>query len=131
MKKILLFISALITATLSFTPALMVHTYAQSSKDAVCEGLQLTGGGADCQASPGEATVDSTIRLVINVLSILVGVAAVIMIIIGGFKYITSSGDSAGINSAKNTILFAIIGLVIVAMAQIIVRFVIERVDAA
>jgi hypothetical protein len=57
-----------------------------------------------------------------------VGVVSVIMIIIGGFKYIISSGDSANVTSAKNTILYAIIGLVVVLLAQIIVRFVIARV---
>jgi hypothetical protein len=60
---------------------------------------------------------------------VIVGVAAVIMIIIGGFRYITSSGDSASVNSAKNTILYAIIGLVIVALAQVIVRFVLNQVS--
>lgn len=99
----------------------------------VCEGLELTG--ADCkQAVDGEGnalgpTVQSTIALVINVLSVIVGVAAVIMIIIGGLKYITSTGDSSNVQSAKNTILYAIIGLVIVALAQVIVRFVLNRVD--
>ena len=47
------------------------------------------------------------------------------MIIIGGFRYIISSGDSGQITSAKNTILYAIVGLVIVLFAQLIVRFVI------
>jgi hypothetical protein len=50
------------------------------------------------------------------------------MIIIGGFQYITSSGDSGKVGTAKNTILYAIIGLVIVALAQFIVRFVLSRV---
>ena len=58
----------------------------------------------------------------------MVGVIAVIMIIIGGLKYIISSGDSNNINSAKNTILYAIIGLVIVAFAQEVVRYVLTNV---
>jgi hypothetical protein len=49
------------------------------------------------------------------------------MIIIGGLKYITSSGDSNNITSAKNTILYAIIGLVVVALAQFIVKFVLGK----
>jgi hypothetical protein len=47
----------------------------------------------------------------------------VIMIIVGGFRYITSGGNDASVTAAKNTILYAIIGLVVVALAQIIVRF--------
>jgi hypothetical protein len=49
------------------------------------------------------------------------------MIIIGGFRYITSGGKQESVTSAKNTILYAIIGLVIVALAQIIVRFVLSN----
>ncbi len=71
--------------------------------------------------------VDNIIKLVINVLSLIVGVVSVIMIIIGGLKYITSGGDSGNITGAKNTILYAIIGLVIVALAQVVVKFVLNK----
>jgi hypothetical protein len=59
-----------------------------------------------------------------------VGIIAVLMIIIGGFKYITSGGESSNISGAKNTIIYAIIGLVIVALAQIIVHFVVNKVTS-
>jgi hypothetical protein len=49
------------------------------------------------------------------------------MIIIGGFRYITSGGDSGSVSSAKNTVLYAIVGLIIVALAQVIVRFVLSK----
>jgi hypothetical protein len=49
------------------------------------------------------------------------------MLIIGGFRYITSGGNSEGIGKAKNTIIYAIIGLIIVALAQIIVQFVLNK----
>lgn len=62
----------------------------------------------------------------ISLVTMLVGVASVIMIIIGGFKYITSSGDSANITSAKNTILYAVIGLVVALVAQSLIVFVIK-----
>lgn len=78
-------------------------------------------------AEPGQKLND-IIRLVINIFSLIVGVIAVIMIIIGGLKYITSGGDSGNITSAKNTILYAIIGLVVVALAQFVVRFVLSKV---
>lgn len=74
--------------------------------------------------------VNGIIRLVINIFSLVVGVIAVIMIIIGGLKYITSGGDSGNVSGAKNTILYAIIGLVVVALAQIIVRFVLNKVTS-
>ncbi len=126
-KKLSLSLTAL-CCLLAFSPAVLVS--AQSKAD-VCEGIGLTGGGGNTCANPtGSPDVDSTIKTVINLLSLVVGVIAVIMIIVGGLKYIMSSGDSNAINSAKNTILFALVGLAIVALAQIIVRFVVNRVTA-
>ncbi len=102
---------------------------AQTAKEQICEGIGLTttAGGNNC-AQTGTTSVDSVVRTVVNILSIVVGVVAVIMIIIGGLKYITSTGDSAKVSSAKNTILYAIVGLVIVALAQVIVRYVMNSV---
>lgn len=71
--------------------------------------------------------VDGIIKLVINVFSLLVGVVAVIMIIVGGLKYITSGGNEGNVTGAKNTILYAIVGLVVVALAQIVVKFVLSK----
>lgn len=79
-------------------------------------------------AQDANVRVGEIIRTVINIFSLIVGVIAVIMIIIGGLKYITSGGDSGNVTSAKNTILYAIVGLIIVALAQIIVRFVLGKV---
>lgn len=82
-----------------------------------------TAGGADAGA-----TFNRIVSLIINIFSLIVGVIAVIMIIVGGLKYITSGGDSGNISSAKNTILYAVIGLVVVALAQFVVRFVLQKV---
>jgi hypothetical protein len=49
------------------------------------------------------------------------------MIIVAGFRYITSGGKQESVTGAKNTILYAVIGLIIVALAQIIVRFVLNK----
>ena len=59
-------------------------------------------------------------------MSVIVGVIAVIMIVYAGFKYITSGGESNGVSSAKNSLIYAIVGLVIVALAQIIVHLVLN-----
>ena len=53
------------------------------------------------------------------------------MIIVGGIRYITSGGDSGNISSAKNTIIYAVIGLIIVALAQILVHYVLSSVNNA
>lgn len=55
-------------------------------------------------------------------LSLVVGAVSVIVIIIGGFKYVLSGGDSNGVASAKNTILYAVVGLAVALLAQIIVN---------
>lgn len=89
--------------------------------------LKVTG---DCDVSESPERINDLITTVINIFSIVVGVVAVIMIIIGGLKYITSSGDSNNVTSAKNTILYAIIGLVVVALAQFIVKFVLQKATA-
>lgn len=91
-----------------------------------------TGNGSTCsgnsQTSQGTTGINNIIKTVINIFSLIVGVVAVIMIIVGGFRYITSGGDSSNVSSAKNTIIYAIIGLVIVALAQFIVQFVLNKV---
>jgi hypothetical protein len=68
------------------------------------------------------------LRTVINVLSVIVGALAVIMIIIAGFRYVTSGGSDAGVGAAKKTIMYALIGLVVVALAQVIVHFVLNNI---
>lgn len=97
------------------------------SKDQACRGANL-GGGADCDKPAAANTLNNTIEFIVNILTIIVGIVAVIMIIVGGFRYITSSGDSNNINAAKNTIIYAIVGLIVVALAQVIVRFVLSKV---
>lgn len=64
------------------------------------------------------------IQNVVNVLLFVLGMIAVIMIVIGGIRYATSGGDSSQIQAAKNTILYAVVGLVVAIMSYAIVNFV-------
>ena len=66
---------------------------------------------------------------VIDILSIVGGIVVVIMIIVGGIKYITSAGDASATASAKNTIIYGLIGLVVIAMARAIISFVVGRIN--
>lgn len=71
---------------------------------------------------------------IINILNVVIGISgliAVIFIIIGGFNYMTSSGDAAKIKKAKDTILYACIGLVICVIAFAIVNWVIAAVTTS
>ncbi len=100
----------------------------------VCDGLKTTysdtaSAPTDC-ATEGDSSFASLMAKVINIFSVVVGSVSVIMIIIGGFRYIISGGDSGGVTAGKNTILYAIVGLVIVLFSQVIVRFVLTKTAA-
>lgn len=87
------------------------------------------GAGADAAQGDnptGDVSVDGVFKLAVNVLLYVVGAVAVIMIIVGGFKYVTSGGDSSGVTSAKNTILYAVIGLIVAVLAFALVNFVLD-----
>jgi len=123
------FITNTVLASLLLVPV-MAPAAALAADDTIQNGLNqgvCLEVGSTCDTAGSEDKVNGLITLIINLFSIVVGVVAVIMIIIGGLKYITSSGDSNNITSAKNTILYAIIGLVVVALAQFIVKFVLNK----
>lgn len=111
-------------AIMAFGFLLPVNVLAQTPKDDACKGLELTGGTCDGSA---DTDVNGILSTVINIFSLIVGVTAVIMIIVAGLRYVTSGGDAANTKAARDTILYAVIGLVIVALAQVIVRFVLTR----
>jgi hypothetical protein len=99
----------------------------QVSKGA--EGAASGSSVSTCGSATGvdETGVSSAAHKIVNLFSVIVGIIAIIMIIYGGFRYITSGGDSGRVGNAKNTLIYAVIGLVIVALAQIIVRFVLNQ----
>ncbi len=119
---------------LGLVPAAVVPavTYADLIGNCLSQGSDLnTGNGSTCTpANTGAGTqrIQDIVTTIVNIFSVIVGIVAVIMIIYGGFKYITSGGDSGNITSAKNTIIYAVIGLVIVALAQFLVQFVLDKV---
>ncbi len=66
----------------------------------------------------------------INILSLIVGIIAVIAIVLAGFKYVTSGTNPQDVNSARERVIYAVIALAIAASAQVIVRVVLERIVA-
>ncbi|MCA9348137.1 hypothetical protein KC867_01875 [Candidatus Saccharibacteria bacterium] len=94
----------------------------QNAKDAACGSI---GGGCDGSAKSG---VDSLLRTSIDILSWIVGVISVIMVIVGGLRFILAGGDANGVSSAKKTVAYALVGLAVAAVAQILTKFVISRV---
>lgn len=97
------------------------NTTAGSAQDQVLKGSGQTGT-SDC----GGSDVAKLTSAIVGILSVIVGIAAVIVIIIAGFKYITSGGEASKISNAKTTLVYALVGLVIVVLAQFIVHFTIK-----
>lgn len=78
-------------------------------------------------AGSGGDDITTLVTNIINTLLFLSGIIAVVFIIIGGVRYTIAQGDSGQIASAKNTIMYAVIGLVVAMAAFAIVNFVISR----
>lgn len=89
--------------------------------------LQEGAEAARCDGCPRDLFGDTGVfKQVTNTILYIVGIIAVIMLIIGGIRYVISGGDSKKVTDAKNTILYAIIGLVIAFLAFAIVNFVVS-----
>jgi len=99
--------------------------FASTPQQEVCQGVGAASGRGNCQS---DISLTRVIKNVINIFSVIVGIVAVIMIILSGFKYITAAGDSGNITSAKQTLTFAIIGIVVTALSQFIVWFVLDNI---
>lgn len=90
-------------------------------------------GGVECgntddnpdELFGGDSSIFTT---VVNILLFIIGAISVIMLIIGGIRYTLSAGDSGNVTAAKNTILYAIVGLVIAFLAFAIVNWVLGSV---
>ncbi|HSX43801.1 MAG TPA: pilin [Candidatus Saccharimonadales bacterium] len=127
MKRFLLTISIVfgLVIPIGVVATVSAQSLFQGSKDAACSGIQLSAN-VQCDQSAGDK-VSVVAKTALNLLSIVVGIAAVMMIIISGLRYVTSSGDSNNITGAKNALLYAIVGLVVTALAQLIVHFVLHK----
>lgn len=129
LKKIVLAASALFML-MAFTPPLasaLDCTKAPDKNTTACViqgGVNTAAGGAD-QNGAG-TSIHTILASVLNVFSLVIGVIAVIVIMIAGLNYITSGGDAGKAASAKSSILYAVIGLIVVAFAQLIVHFAIN-----
>ena len=102
-----------------------------SSSSASTPQQQVLSSVGEAGGNCSETQVTTTISSAVTVLSYVAGVAAIIMIILSGFRYITSAGDSGKVSSAKNTLIYALIGLVIAVLAQFLVRFVLTQADTS
>ena len=115
----------LLSGSLTFAPAL---AGAATLKNDACSGIsQLNGGGNGC-AADGGTSIHNIIVAVLDILSVIVGFVAVIMLVIAGLRFITAGSDSSAVAAARGSIVYALVGLIIVASAQIIVHFVLRNI---
>lgn len=115
-------VALLAIAIVAFAPSITTQVVSADAVADACEGIGLTG--ADCNKKSAGNSLSNVISTIINILSAIIGAVAVIMVIISGLRYVTSAGDAQKVSTAKSTLIYAIVGLVIVAVAQILVRFV-------
>ena len=122
MKKILMsIIAVLMMGTAVLAPVGLMA--GEASALTLREGAE----AARCDGCPRDLFGDTGVfKKITNTILYIVGIIAVIMLIIGGIKYVISGGDSKKVTDAKNTVLYAIIGLVVAFLAFAIVNFVIS-----
>lgn len=118
MKKIL---PVLILGALGLASLLLFNTNSTVAAVGIFDGVNAAHGNGTPAALFGPGGIITTIT---NVLLFIAGALAVVMIIFGGLRYATSAGNSASVTAAKNTILYAIVGLIIAFLAFAIVNFV-------
>lgn len=120
----LLAIPLMVVSANLFVPS---NTFALSAE---CTTLTIENG-ADCTQSDSNKTPKTLFeeggifKTIVNIFLFIIGAIAVIMLIYGGIRYTISGGDSKNVTAAKDTILYAIVGIVVAILAYAIVNFVI------
>ena len=97
----------------------------------ICKNSKVSEAVKDAAGCNGNTDKDAAGNLIVNIINWVMGIlgfVAVIAIIIGGVQYMTSTGDPGKVKKAKDTILYAVIGLIIIIFAAAIVNFVIDGV---
>lgn len=130
-RMILTGLMALPLLTVGFTVAMSPSVNAIDT-DGKCQETDVNiVEGVDCAKGKGSqeelfAGDGSLFKTITNVLLFLIGAVSVIMLIIGGFRYVLSNGDSTQVTNAKNTIFYAVIGIVVALLAYAIVNFIVS-----
>jgi type IV secretion system pilin len=128
MKRLILIIS-LMVGVLAPSVALSGQSLAVSVVD--CSGsLQTTTVCQDVtsQQSSGQNPIIHIIKIAIEIISYIIGALAIIFILVGAIRMITSGGDAQAAASARSSFTYALIGIVIAVLAQVIVEFVLDKV---
>lgn len=107
---------------ISRTTALGTIASGLASSGVFAQSIQDGINAANTGETPGD--LPTIIQNIIRVLLFIVGAASVIMLIIGGIRYTLSGGDQSAVANAKNTILYAVVGVVVALLAYAAVNYV-------
>ncbi len=118
--------NVIIAGSLAFVGLVGLAALPSSPASALNPADEITKGTTSAGAS-GQKPLEVRVRDVVNILLFIISAISVIMIILGGIRYVLSNGDSGQISSAKNTVLYAVIGLVIALLAYAIVNFIVVQ----
>jgi hypothetical protein len=83
----------------------------------------------NAQKASGTNPVVNVIKIAIIFISYVTGIAAVILIVISGIRFMTAGGDSNKVGEARGTLLYAVIGIFITMIAQGLVAFVLDKIS--
>jgi len=108
----------------AYSPFGSVCNTTQQGNTSTSDICSSTGGTGTGSSNP----VTVKILKVAKLFDIIIGIAAVIMIIIGGIRFVLSGGESANVAGARNTILYAVVGLIVAVVAQLILALVINNI---
>lgn len=110
------------------------HALFDGAKGEACAAVGAADSSGQCDTSANgpldksQTSLANTIQNVLKILVIVVGIMSVVMLVISGIRFVTSNGDSNKITSARNTLIYALVGLVVVAFAQIIVKLILTKI---
>ena len=123
MKRALITLAILVSSLLCLTPRLALA----DPLGGICNGAG--SASAVCQDKNNKTNPltgsDGLILKVANIIAIFAGVAAVIIIILAGLRFVTSAGSSEDVAGARRTIIYASVGLVVIVVARALIGLVI------
>lgn len=128
------FVASIVLAAILLCGVSVSVAHAVNPLDEAC-GLSGASGASLCEentATKGKDRVTGTggiIPTIFKWVVRLVGIVSIIMIMVGGFRYITSGGDTSAIKGAKETIIYALVGLIVAGFAGAILNFVLDRIS--
>lgn len=129
LKAKLITLSVLLLGSLVLAPAATAAAlplnFASAGTSAACGAISQLDSSQACGS--GQSTINRVVKSVLQIISFILGIAGIIMVVVAGFKYITSNGDTGAVGSAKRTLIYALVGLVVAALAQFMVHYVIAH----